>query len=657
MNFFERQRQVRRVSARLVALFVIAVIGIVLVVDLVVAFAFRAFEGDPASLIALLIATSLTTAIVIALASLVRTATLRGGGAKVAQELGGQRVPPDTTDPQLRRLRNVIEEMAIAAGVAVPEIYVLPHESGINAFAAGWSPADAAIAVTRGALERLNRDELQGVIAHEFSHVVNGDMRLNIRLIGLLFGILFLSVVGRTLLQGSLLAGGRGRDGDRSGNNPLPLIGIGLLAAGGIGVLVGRMIQASVSRQREYLADTSAVQFTRQTSGIAGALKKIGGLSDGSRMRSPKRDEVGHMLFGTGGRAAAIFATHPPLADRIKVLDPSFDPTEFDRLHQRWAAAPPSGMAEDRAMGLAGAEAGAGARAAPDLPIAGQRSQLPDAARAVPIDVDTVIGLVSALPDSAHGRAGAIIGQIPDDILVRARDSAHVVPLVFGLLLAEAGAGRDPQLRILTEQYGADIARSADTEANHLAGLHPLLRLPLAQLAFPALRERDESQRQRVLVAISGLIYSDDHITIGEYCLARLVYAELYETAHPDSARHGRGQSLTVCRDSVAALIAVLAQAGNPDPTIARGAFADGMERVLPGLAVPFDPPDPYVPALEQAWPALDRLKPEEKQRLITGVVAVIGYDGVVTVSEAELLRTVCSLLHCALPLTAVAAP
>ncbi|NUS54437.1 MAG: M48 family metalloprotease, partial [Streptomycetaceae bacterium] len=196
MDFFARQQRVRRMSARLVLLFVAAVIGIVLVVDIVAVAAFRAYK-DPVQLAGTAVTVSVLTALAIALASLFRTASLRGGGGKVALELGGVLVPQDTTDPQLRRLRNVVEEIAIASGVAVPEVYLLPNEQGINAFAAGWSPSDAAVAVTRGSLERLNRDELQGVIAHEFSHVVNGDMRLNIRLMGLLFGILFLTVVGR----------------------------------------------------------------------------------------------------------------------------------------------------------------------------------------------------------------------------------------------------------------------------------------------------------------------------------------------------------------------------------------------------------------------------------------------------------------------------
>ena len=514
--------------------------------------------------------TSLIVAAAVALASLVRTAALRGGGARVARELGGEFVPADTTDPQLRRLRNVVEEMAIAAGVTVPEIYVLPDETAINAFAAGWSTSDAAVAVTRGALERLNRDELQGVIAHEFSHVVNGDMRLNIRLIGLLFGILFLSIIGRTLLHGSFLAGGRGRGGKSECNNPLPLIGFALLVAGGIGVFAGRIIQASVSRQREYLADTSAVQYTRQTGGIAGALKKIGGLGEGSRLRSPKRDEVGHMLFGAGGKLTSLFATHPPLVDRIRALEPDFDPAELERLSQQWAAAPPSGVQEDLALGLA--PAGESERL----------SQLPEATARVPVDVSAVVGQVATLSQTAQSRAGTIIDQIPDPILARARSVHSVVPLVLGLLLSEEPQARARQHAELAQHYGRELADATWEAANTLAGLHPLLRLPLAQLSFPALRQRSESERQDILVAVSLLIHADNTISVYEYCLARLTYSELYEAIHPKPRRQNGRQTIEHRQAEIVTLLATLAHAGNADAALARQAFAAGLARVLP---------------------------------------------------------------------------
>ncbi|MFC7483801.1 M48 family metalloprotease [Luedemannella flava] len=255
MNFFDRQQRVRRMSARLVVLFVLAVIAIVAAVDLAVVFAFNAFSKGLADIAGIVAVTSILTLTAIILAATFRMLGLRGGGGKVARELGGVAVPTDTQDPQLRRLRNVVEEIAIASGTPVPEVYVLPDEAGINAFAAGWNSSSAAVAVTRGALVRLNRDELQGVIAHEFSHVVNGDMRLNIRLMGLLYGILFLAVIGRTLTQFGIIGGDR-RD-EKSSGNPLAIVGIALLVTGGIGVFAGRLIKASVSRQREYLADAS----------------------------------------------------------------------------------------------------------------------------------------------------------------------------------------------------------------------------------------------------------------------------------------------------------------------------------------------------------------------------------------------------------------
>ena len=651
MNFFERQRQVRRVSARLVVLFVVAVVGIVIVVDLATAFAFNAFDASPTGLAGVLIFTSVVTIAAIGLASLVRTLALRGGGGRVARELGGVYVPQDTTDPRLRRLRNVVEEMAIAAGTPVPEVYLLPDEEGINAFAAGWSTSDAAVAVTSGTLDRLNRDELQGVIAHEFSHVVNGDMRLNIRLIGLLFGILFLSVIGRTLLHGSFLAGaGRSRD-EKSGSNPLPIIGIALLVAGGIGVLAGRLIQASVSRQREYLADASAVQFTRQTSGIAGALKKIGGLSSGSKLESPKREEVGHMLFGPGARFSSLFATHPPLLDRIKVLEPSFDPAELERSSRQWAARPPSGMAEDLALGLVGPADRAGRPAEPPTPAQrGSAAALPAAEAPIPMDAGDVVSRVAVLADDAFEQAESLISQIPEPILARARDAQMAVPLVLGLLLAEQPEARAQQLADLARNHGQALADAALAEAEALAGLHPLLRLPLAQLAFPALGQRTQPEREELLVAVSGVIHADGRLTVIEYCLARMLYNAVYESMHPKPSRLAGRRRLANHQTEVATLLAALAAVGQPDHAAAAHAFAAGISQVLPHRPVEYAVAPAGLLALEAGWPMLDELQPGDKELLVASAVAVIANDGVMTVAETELLRMVCALLHCPLP-------
>lgn len=639
MDFFARQERVRRLSTRLVLLFVVAVIGIVLSIDLAVVLAFNAWRGSSAGLAGLIAAVSLVTLAAIGLAALVRTARLRGGGGIVARELGGVLVPQDTTDPQLRRLRNVVEEIAIASGVTVPEVYLLPDEPAINAFAAGWSTSDAAIAVTSGALERLNRDELQGVIAHEFSHVLNGDMRLNIRLIGLLFGILFLTVIGRIFLRTGFFSGGRGRGGDRSsGNNPLPLIGLALVAAGFIGVLAGRLIKASVSRQREYLADASAVQFTRQTAGIAGALKKIGGLPGGSKMSSPRTEEVGHMLFGAGLRLSSLFATHPPLADRIKALEPSFDPAELERLAQRWAAAPPSGMAEDGALGLAARREAVAAQ------------PLPPADAGVPVEAGAIVTQVAAPSDLAYRRAEAILDRIPDELLTRARRADTVVPLVLGLLLSEHPEVRAAQQAVIAARFGEPLAGAAAKEAMMLAGLHPLLRLPLAELSFPALRQRSRPEQEAVRGAVSALIHADGRISVFEYCLSRLLHSELADSISPRSQWRSDRQALAANSAAAATLLTVLAQVGSPDQVGAERAFRAGIGRALPGQHPPYRPPAQGVLALEPVWSTLDGLRPDDKSLLVQAAVDVISHDGVMTATELELLRTICALLHCPLP-------
>ena len=315
MDFFERQRAARSTTLRLVVLFTLAVISIVVVNDLVVLYLER--NAPRSSIVGYLIAMSVFTLLVIAGGTASKMIALRAGGAAVAQSVGAVAVDPSTTDPRLRRYVNVVEEMSIASGVPMPRLFVLEQEAGINAFAAGYSPADAAITATSGALDRLNRDELQGVIGHEFSHVLNGDMRLNVRLIGLLNGILLLGLIGLRFLQ---FGGGRSRDSKNG--NPILVLAIALVVLGFVGQFFAGLIKAAVSRQREWLADASSVQFTRQTTGLVGALKKIAGLSEGSELSDKHgAKQVSHMLFGEGARRiSSLYATHPPLEQRIARL-------------------------------------------------------------------------------------------------------------------------------------------------------------------------------------------------------------------------------------------------------------------------------------------------------------------------------------------------
>ena len=296
MDFFARQEAARRSTRWLLVAFLFCVALVALTIGWIafVAFSARGAPADQAVVPAVLAA--IVTLVIIGGASLFKTLSLRSGGGAVARSLGGTRVERGTRDLALRRLHNVVEEMAIASGVTMPEVYVLENEDGINAFAAGSSAADAAVAVTRGALTRLNREELQGVIAHEFSHVLNGDMRLNSKLLGWVFGLLVVAIAARIFMQGI----GHGRSSSRDKTGPLILVALAAMAIGYIGVFVGRILQAAVSRNRERLADASAVQFTRNPGGLVGALLKIAGVSSGSQLENPNREEEAHMLVAPG---------------------------------------------------------------------------------------------------------------------------------------------------------------------------------------------------------------------------------------------------------------------------------------------------------------------------------------------------------------------
>ncbi|MBV9248624.1 MAG: M48 family metallopeptidase [Acetobacteraceae bacterium] len=623
-------------------LFVLAVLAITAIVDfpIVAAMEFRErAAATPRQLIGLTALVAGAVLLMIASVSIVRVLMLRrGGGVKVAESLGAIRVPDMPTDPRLKRFRNVVEEIAIASSTPVPVLYYLPREAGINAFAAGYSPADAAVCVTQGSLDRLNRDELQGVIAHEFSHVVNGDMRLSLRLIGVLAGITALSVVGRIMLQGG------GRDNDDNGFG-LGLAALGLLvvAAGWIGVFFGRLIKAAVCRQREYLADASAVQFTRQTSGLTGALKKIGGLEAGSRLSSPRTESVSHMLFGEGGFQgrhhrrspfhpaalyAPLYATHPPLVKRIQVLEPDFTPANLDELQQRWRDHPPDGLEEDSRMGLA-----------------------PAVSQAVPrrLDAGDYAAAVGSPTAASYHAAARIHKEIPQNLIDLAHNSATAVALIYGLVFDRNPGVRQAQYAIVARYQGKQVADEAWQCAGELTNLDLSLRLPVASIAFPSLRGRPDAEARLITTVLGELINADAQIDLFEYCLGTLVFVSLNEALTSESPWKSRRQSLASARDAVCCLIALLAQRGNSDPAAAAAAFQAGISVAYPQTRIPFVPVKGVL-ALEHVWPVIDGLEGNDKATVLAAVVTTVMADRVVTEEESELLRTVCGVLHCPVP-------
>src|SRR6516165_6003876 len=490
MDFFERQRKVRAASKRMVFLFVLAVLAITAIVNFAVIAAVASQKGaTPQQLIGLSVVVSGAVLLMIAAVSIVKTLMLRhGGGVKVAESLGAVPVPNMPTDLTLKRYRNIVEEIAIASSTPVPVLYYLPYEQGINAFAAGYTPADAAVCVTQGSLNRLNRDELQGVIAHEFSHIVNGDMRLSIRLIGVLAGITALAVIGRTVMYW----GSSDDDDDGGFGIALAVLGLVLVAAGWIGVFFGRLIKAAVGRQRESLADASAVQFTRQTAGLTGALKKIGGLEAGSVLRSPKTENVSHMLFGEGVKRlsgfsfSSLYATHPPLIKRIQALEPDFTPTNLDQLREHWRFQPPNGSEEDARMGLAAAPAqqAAPAHRTPAAQQAASAQQAPPVQQAPPRRPDArEYTAAVGNPTAASYQAGVRIRkQIPQNLADLARNPATAVPLIYGLIFDRNQQVRQAQHGIVAKYHGKQLADDAWRAAAELANLDPSLRLPLASI-------------------------------------------------------------------------------------------------------------------------------------------------------------------------------
>lgn len=632
MDLFERQERVRRRSRRLFVLFALAVLGIVAAVNLLVWFFVGQVVASGGIAIGPLLAfTTAATLLLIGGASLYRTMTLRKGGGAVAMALGGTPVPTDANDPGLRRLLNVVEEMAIASGSPLPQVFVLEDEPGINAFAAGFGGPDAAIAVTRGALDRLNRAELQGVVAHEFGHILNADIRLNLHLVGLLFGITMLSLVGRHLLAA------RGRRVGQRGAAGVMLFGVALLAIGAIGQLCARLIKAGISRQREFLADASALQYTRDPEGLVGVFLKIAGVPVQGRLQAPEAEEISHMLFEDGVGLRGWMATHPPLLARIQALRPGFKREMFGQAVARQQLAAPSGLDEDHALALAAAPA------------------LPPANAAIRISPPAVAEALGEWRPDDVARARAITAALPDVLERAARDRDEAMPLLFGLLFAPDAAVRQKQRLELGARMGERMVGQSADYAERVHSLHPALRLPLAMLALATLKRRARADLESIADVCTALAHADGRIDLVEYGLAELLRTELREALDPSAAWRRPRFKLAEVEAEVVQLLAVLAHAGHASTADAQRAFMAGLPRVLPNSAARYAPPSQGVAVLDEAWPRLDALLPKGKLMLVEALLATAAHDGQLSVAEGELLRIVCAILHA--PLSAALAP
>ncbi len=646
-DFYQRQDAARRTTRWLVVMFTLAVIGVTVGTAGAVWFAMQAIDGGRSHAGPALIddgtlhmptaeeavpplGAGAAALALIGGGSLFKVMQLRGGGHVVAESLRGRRLFPETTDPVERRVLNVVEEMALASGVPVPPVYMMDDEAGINAFAAGYSPSDAVIAVTRGTAEQLSRDELQGVVAHEFSHILNGDMRLNIRLIGLLFGILLLGLIGRIILR-SLMHGGRRRSNSKEGGGAilvLLLVGVAIMVLGYVGTLIGNLIKAAVSRQREYLADASAVQFTRNPEGLSGALKCIGAASAGSRLQAPNAAEASHMYFAQGvwEGFTSLTATHPPLAERIRRLEPQWD--------GKYPAARTSPAAMGEAAPGAAGWVGGGAGGAAVVPLA----VVQQAAEQV------------GDPKERHRRYAA---ELVDSLPSAVREAAHEVygarAVLLGLLADRKPEVRNLQLAKLRELAPPDLVDATLKLLPALDALDVRARLPLVDMALPALRAMSPAQYRQFLECFKAFVAADNRLGLFEWTLYRVLLRHLtpqYEkTAPPRAAYYG----LQKLGEPCSVLLSALAHADNRGGDV-RGAFAKGAER-LQGAAVALLPADRCgLDALSGALDVLSGVADKQRKQLVAACAATICADREVTVGEAELLRGVCDMLDCPMP-------
>lgn len=610
MDFFERQEWARRNTKRLVMYFFLAVVGIVFAVYFAIyGVLFLVDETPPKSGWFDLEIFGWTVAgvlLVVTGGSLYRIAELSQGGRVVAMMLGGRLLDLNTTKPDERRLLNVVEEMAIASGVPVPDVYLLDEERGINAFAAGNGPGDAVIGVTRGCLEKLTRDELQGVVAHEFSHILNGDMRLNLRLIGLLHGILCIAIIGRILMEIGARSTGRSNKKDGAGVQlAFIVLGLAFLLIGWIGVFFGNLIKAAVSRQREFLADASAVQFTRNPKGISGALYKIGRAS--SQLVSIHAEEASHLFFSSGIKIGftGLFATHPPIDERIRAIDPNFNPQEVQ------VQQPPRPKVTEKTMAK-----------------------------------EWLQGAGLARPEHLY-YAAALLASIPEAERAAAHEVHGAMALVFALLLSEEEEVREGQLRELR----LDAATEAEVR-RHFAERSRFTedqRIALIDLCIPALRQLSEEQYRDFRAKVRHLVESDGQITLFEFVLQKILTRHLDLHFCRKTGEPVRFRAIAPVLPEVTTLLSGLAWIGQEGEQAREAAFRSGVQELM--VKAPVVREDGCDLAGIDA--ALDRLalaSPEVKRRVLAACGRVVAHDGVIEPREGALLRAIADALDCPVP-------
>lgn len=645
MNFFESQDRVRKNTFRLIVLFGLAVVTLIIMTNLLVMVVFgyinaEQFQGGKTVLQQIdwqtFAAVSVGVSLVVLAGSFYKIMVLSKGGKVVAESLGGQLIPQNTADLKQRKLLNVVEEMAIASGTPAPPVYLLAEEPGINAFAAGFSPRDAVIGVTQGTIDHLSRDQLQGVIAHEFSHIFNGDMRLNIRLIGVLHGILMLGIIGYYLFY-SASHSRRGRNSGKDAGGILALA-IGLIVIGFAGTFFGGLIKAMVSRQREYLADASAVQFTRNPDGIAGALKRIGGLKFGSKVENPGAPEVSHAFFaqGVSGFMQAMSATHPPLAKRILRIDPHWDGKfSFTDLSDETDV-----QREDEKAGKKETMTRAALAKCMATVVTG----------AAMTDVSNAIDQIGNLNPDTISHARSLIAELPTMIIEAAREPYGARAVIYSLVLDPGHEVRDRQLTHLQSYADADVLVLTHKLEPAMGGLDVKYRLPLIDIAIPALKQLSLDQYQAFRDNLIALIEMDSRVDLFEWSLQKILFTHLdgqfFKLPHTKTRYSDVGQ----LKQEIELVISVLAYAGQEDKNASEEAFAAATKILgISGLQL-MAKNEISLSELDHSLERLEKLKPTVKPQLLKACAASVLRDQKISAVQVELLRAFSDVLGCPMP-------
>jgi Zn-dependent protease with chaperone function len=620
MNFFRHQEEARRNTGRLILLFILAVIAVILTVN----FLFIAgigFTLGVNSVSAIYDAehwavVSFTTLAVILISSFFRQMSL-SKGSDVANSLGATLLDPGSRDPDERRLLNIVEEMAIASGMPVPDVYVM-EDSGINAFAAGYQPSDAVVGVTRGAISALTRDQLQGVIAHEFSHIFNGDMRMNMRLTGIIYGIVFIGEIGRMIVRGSHNRGFTTRRTDPRA----AIFGFALMAIGYGGEFFGRMIKSAVSRQREFLADASAVQFTRNPDGISGALKVIG-YGAGSRVGSPSALEISHFFFGPVMRfRRTMFATHPPLDERIQKIQPGWDGHYLKPRMQHVELRDFTYNDSDAISGFSGGH-----------------DQTPANVNDTGAPAESGYATV---PYESRGEE-----FLRSELAIINAMSAEA--LVFALLMSGSSeeTAREQQ-NMIQQKHGSATFREALRYLNEVRRTDKEVRLELVERAMPALRRMSLKQYRTMNQTLVGMIQLDNRIDLFEWCLYRLLLQYLGRHFGTLPAFRQKRKSAHALADDIAVVMGYVAHAGTKDYQSAVLAFEAGIssEQLLMRDCNPEHAPHKSLKPLNKALSALIASAPEVRERVMRAISVCVHHDGKITMEERDMIRTLAAILE-----------